>query len=151
MARKLNEIKVGEYRTNWFLYLIHVIFMVIYVASLIFVPLINVTQKGERYGIYTPLDYLIKLKENSINSMLCLFTIIFGLILFLNVFICFALPKVGRSWFMKFSKFIEAALALIVGLSLVLICMQDADGNFIPVFSDNMSGDSLKYMLIYMA
>lgn len=107
MKRRLDDTKVGEYKTNWWWTFFYTIMIV---AGIVGIFLFPITQNGVD-GV-SPVNYLYKGDYKNFLGNCSLFYVALVAILFINTFFTLSIPRLGKSVVVKINKIFELLLAL---------------------------------------
>lgn len=133
MVRRIDDTKVGEYKNNWFFEIVQLLISIAGCISVFLIPItFNVARSSEvttAIGI-SPVKYLLSNPEINYVQILSLVIVSFFGFLLANIFMLIAIPKISKTVYVKISKIIEGAFAL--------VCLALLGYYFIYLFNNGM-------------
>lgn len=121
MKRRLNEGRVGEYRGNLFLNVIYTIITIVSIVALFIVPIsYNGQLTFTNLVKLSPVNHLIDYGTNDILGYFSLSLVILLGFTFISSYLCFSIPKLGKSVYVKIAKIIEILLSFVALFALAL-------------------------------
>lgn len=116
MIRKLDDTHVGEYKVSLAMTYISAIIIVLGVIGLFLLPItqtvIEVTEVEFIMESLSPVNYLLNNSYNTLYGYSSIAYIVLFSVLFINMFLCLSIPKIGKGIYSKICKIIEFFLSV---------------------------------------
>lgn len=150
MIRKLDDTRVGEYKVAWGWNFIYTIFIVIGIVALFLFPIImnHTVSDDSKLAIIeyigkgiSPVNYLIDNQTDNMYGYCSIAYIAFFSVLFINLFMCLSVRKLGKGSYSKVSKIIE----FILGIICVLLHTATLFNN------ENIEKNTFQYFIFWVA
>ena len=114
MKRRLNESRIGEYRSSLFLNVVYTIITMISIVALFIAPVsYNGKLSFTELVKLSPVNHLIDYGTQDVLGYFSLALVILLGFTFVSSYLCFSIPKLGKSAYVKVTKIIEILLAFV--------------------------------------